>query len=137
MSDTKVSALPQIVTYSANDIILIIDVSSTNVSKQASLKDFSTNALQNTVINGTFTASANSTFHGALTLIQSNTTVNATATFVQPFVVNSDRFQVANNFTPATANTDLGGVGYMCKDEDYFYIQTRPLTLKRIALESF
>lgn len=137
MSDTKVSALPLITTYSSNDIMLIIDVSTTNVSKHTTLKAFSQNALQNTVINGTFKASANSLLTGALTLIQSNTTINATATFNEPLLVANDRFQIANNYTPANANTDLGGVGYMCKDENYLYIQTRPLTLKRIPLEAF
>lgn len=138
MPDSTISDLDQIAVWAANDLLVIIDVGSTNTSKKTTLKEFFANIPSNTSIKGLLSVfGSNTVLKGSEVLFQANVVINAAATFKHSLTINNSEIRIANSQTPANGNTSLGGVGTICWDESFLYIQTRPLTLKRVALSTF
>jgi len=138
MPDQKISQLQSMSAWSANDLLLVIDSGTTNVSKQATLKEFSKKALQNTVVNGTLSSSGNTVFQSNL-LVKGALSANSDVTFHRSVVVANNHIQIANTFTPASSSIDMGmGVrGVFTWDSSYIYVQVSANTVKRIPLQTF
>ena len=137
MPDNKISSLDVMTTYGPNDLMVVVDVGTTNVTKQGSLKDFSQKALCNTSINGTLRTTGNSVFQGAKSLFQAELYCNADATFHTSVVVANNTIQITDSLTPNSSNSVIGGVGTICWDDDYVYVQTANNVVKRATLSTW
>ena len=123
MADSKISALPALVTPSGVDLLLIIDDPlGTPVSKAISLNNLFSHISSNTSISG------NTIFTGA-----NNTFTKVTA----HDVVSANGVVFTNSLTPANSSVSTIPTGKVFFDANFLYVKVSAGVIKRLALSSF